>query len=474
VYFDEYFGEVKPKTIVVENSYIDQHYLDDYAGYYVHCFQDYGKNCVRLHFFSARFNKKFFTDVVSGRKQGTELLQSYVGFVVVKPLPHTVIGRTCLKTYDENPRFYPITRDYGVSLFGIGLTVKSLAFQEQDRAAAACASSALWSIFQATGHLFHHEIPSPFEITAAATQTSPPQIEIPESLDVQARNLPSRGLSLFQMAQAVRSVGLEAYSVQVKRKFLLTSTAYAYLRAKIPVLLMIELCKPDGTKVGKHAVALVGYRLEEDVVLDAQTNFVLRSNRIDQMYVHDDQVGPFARMRFINGTNNLSTSYGGPGTYVAQPENILVPLLPTIRIPFGTISDIVRELDDFMEQARLTGTLEVESDHIEWDIYLSSIQELKREILESNLDGAEKQRVLTRSFPLYVWRAVAYEDNTRVLELVFDSTDLEQGKLVLAAVEYDDEFISQFRMSARSILAFARDRLSPKLLNTIDFLIEGE
>ena len=33
----------------------------------------------------------------------TETLQkNYLGFIVVKPLPSTVVGRTCLKTYDDD------------------------------------------------------------------------------------------------------------------------------------------------------------------------------------------------------------------------------------------------------------------------------------------------------------------------------------------------------------------------------------
>lgn len=474
VYFDEYLSELGPQTIVVENDYVDQHYLDDYAGYYVSCFRDYGKTCVRIHFFASRFTKSTFAKILSGQNSSTQLQENYLGFMVVKPLPHTVIGRTCLKTYQENPRFYPITRRYVANLFGIELSVNSLAFQEQDRAAAACSSSALWSIFQGSGQLFHHEIPSPFEITAAATAVSPPQVEIAASIELQTRSLPSRGLSLFQMAQAVRTVGLEPYSVQVRHKFLLTSTAYSYMRAKIPVLLMIDLYKVQSNQfMGKHAVALVGYRLQELQVVDPLTDFVLLSNRIEQIYTHDDQVGPFARMRFLdNGL--LSTSYGGPGMYVAHPQALLVPLLPTIRIPLGTICDLVRELDQFMEQARLTGAFEVDADRLEWDIYLSSIQDFKTQIFSmQSLAVEQRTRILTKSFPIYIWAAKAYVNQEPVLELIFDSTDLEQGQLVLAVISHSKTFVKTFQTAAKSILSFATEELGARLLATIQYILEN-
>jgi hypothetical protein len=95
VYFAEYFKELEPKTIVVENFYVDQHYLDDYAGYYVRCFRDSGKECSRLHFFSNRFTKGGLQKVLKGLSTDVEYRENYLGFIVVKPLPHTVIGRTC-------------------------------------------------------------------------------------------------------------------------------------------------------------------------------------------------------------------------------------------------------------------------------------------------------------------------------------------------------------------------------------------
>ncbi len=50
-YFDEYFGKLKAKTIVVESPYTDGDYLDDYAAYYVRCLGKYKSRCARFHFF---------------------------------------------------------------------------------------------------------------------------------------------------------------------------------------------------------------------------------------------------------------------------------------------------------------------------------------------------------------------------------------------------------------------------------------
>ena len=169
-YLETYFERVGAATIIVESEYIDRDFLEDFAGYYVRCFPEYERKCARLHFFTKPFSKNDVLQALDGSGLLAGRLQTaFLGFIVVKPLPQTIIGRTCLTTYpEEQGRSFPITRTYEANLCGLNLTVKSLAYQEQDRVAAACATSALWSVFHGTGKLFHHHIPSPVEITQAA------------------------------------------------------------------------------------------------------------------------------------------------------------------------------------------------------------------------------------------------------------------------------------------------------------------
>lgn len=167
-YFREYFDHIGCRSIVVELEYVDRDYLEDFAAYYVRCFEGYPRFCVRLHFFAGKFGAAKFKRVLLHTRSTAEL-GLYLGFVVVRPLPETIIGRTCLATYEpENGRrYYPAIRTYDVNLFGISLQVSTLAFQEQDQVVAACATSALWSGFQATARLFQHPIYSP--VTMACT-----------------------------------------------------------------------------------------------------------------------------------------------------------------------------------------------------------------------------------------------------------------------------------------------------------------
>jgi hypothetical protein len=121
---------------------------------------------------------------------GESFQKSYLGFTVARPLPGAVIGRTALITYpnDGGRRHYTALRAYKANFFGIELQVQSLAFQEQDKALAACATVALWSCFHKASELFQTPAPTPAEITRAANR-----------LVNQVRPLPSHGLEVHQM-----------------------------------------------------------------------------------------------------------------------------------------------------------------------------------------------------------------------------------------------------------------------------------
>jgi len=455
-YFEGYCDDIGVKTIVVETGYIDHDYLEDYSAYYVRCFSPYRKNCARLHFFNIEFALSDLDNYLGGSEDcsiSQEILQNhYLGFVVIKPLPQTVIGKTCLKTYlPEGRRHYPIVRNYIASLCGIKLEVKTLAFQEQDKVVAACATSALWSVFQGTGKRFQHPIPSPVEITRAAT----------ERLAIETRILPSQGLSTAMMAHAIRNVGLEPFLISVSDEHVLKSTIYSYLRGCIPMILGIELwdiSEETHKSMGFHAVAVTGYSLGLDVAKPiGETQFSLKASKMDKLYVHDDQVGPFARMEFddvavelgvedsgaIVTAGSLSTSWVGENdennSVRARPTILLIPLYNKIRIPFGVIHDVVVSFDSFIETLKDSLPVPFE-ERLEWDIYLTTNNELKEELLNSQSTSGEYARtILLECMPRYIWRATACINNTEKIDLIFDATDIEQGPFFVRAIEYDEE-----------------------------------
>ncbi|NBQ68292.1 MAG: hypothetical protein EBU46_05445 [Nitrosomonadaceae bacterium] len=457
-YFSEYFVALNAKSIVIEKEYVDHDYLEDYAAYYVRCFERYERYTKRLHFFSIDFSEQQFRECLfnPASQINQELLQEhYIGFVVVKPLPQTVIGRTCLKTYssDNGRREFPILREFAVNLFGLNLKINSLAYQEQDTVVAACATSALWSCFQGSGKLFQHSIPSPVEITKAATR------HVPENLPANsARALPNAGLTATQMAIAVRDVGLEPYIIGTPNSYVLNSTLYAYLRCRIPSILtfkLVEVLDENNRIMGLHAVTVTGFSVGRNTPEPFSNGcFLLHSSRIDKLYAHDDQVGPFARMVWTQSKNSesyLETSWSGNGIVEAHPIFLMIPLYHKIRIPFEIIHDAIYLVDMILESGRQK--LYPSLQRPEWDIYLTTVSEFKSDFLHSMrpILGAQVEKTLTAALPRFLWRVTARCGEEYHLDLLFDATGIAQQKLLVHAIEVKPEIPTLISMFASHV-----------------------
>jgi len=448
-YFEDYFGHLGAGTILVENDYVDRDFLEDFAGYYVRCFYPYQRKCTRLHFFTGSLTEKDFEQIIASQltdAQVSSLQARYLGFVVVKPLRQTVVGRTCLATYEEEGRrFYPTARPYGLNLFGIPLRVKTLEFQEQDKVAAACATTALWSVFHKTAELFQHHLLSPVEITRAAHLGGP----------MAGRVLPSPGLDARQMARAICSVGLEAITLPAQDEYKLKAALYGYVQFGIPALLMLDIydvLKRPHERIGRHAVAVTGYSLGIAAPEPyGPTGFLLKASRMDKLYVHDDQVGPFARMVF-DGTTvslrrngetitlwSLSTSWRARrgGGIRAVPDLMLVPVYHKIRIPFELILKLVLGFDAILGVLHGARRAPLRS-RPEWDIRLCSINEVKHGgLLSAAINHGQRKEIALTPMPRFLWRARACAEDVPILDLLFDATDVEQGHLICRAIEYD-------------------------------------
>ncbi len=295
--------KLKPSAIIHESHYVDRHYLEDYASYYARSFSSPPPVCQRIHFFTglshtdlqARFESAFkkkgahtaFEQEISDKK-------FYLGFLVRRPLGGACIGRTVLRTYPvEDRRYYAVTRPYDVHLAGLTLKIDGLAYQEQDRGAAVCASTALWVALQRVAHVAGHRTPSPSEITRAAGSPFPA----------------SRGLELNQMAAALSSLGYVADLFEPKdNRALFRALVASCLRSQLPVILLISQKNKrtaEGPVQRGHAVTLTGYSEPPAVVkipgAKAETPpLPMRGGSLTTVYVHDDNLGSHAHYELID------------------------------------------------------------------------------------------------------------------------------------------------------------------------------
>lgn len=443
--------------MVVEHDYVDRDYLDDHASYYDRCFTDYGKCCRRLHFFTFQFDHDEFGRIVRNEVGSTSLRrfsQAYQGFIVARPLPSAIVGRTVLRTYPRanGRRNYPCVVNYDVSLYGIPLMVNSLAFQEQDTVLAACATVALWCAFHKTADLFNMTAPAPAKITAAASDRGH-----------LGRPFPSRGLTIQEMCDAVRWAGLEPELIQVRPKIDLPSVLYSYLHMGIPVLM--------GVQVGSdyHAITLTGFSLPTGRIGAPASSpspnpvrFV--AQQIDEFYAHDDQIGPFARVKVVRSSADESVKFHGAWKEPLEPFAIIVPVYHKIRLAFADLQQWLVRLD------RALGLLLSPVMPRCWDVHLTTVQAWKAQLrVESKVDPAQRERLLLAGCPRFLWRAILQVNGDAVVEVLADATDLERSMPIHDVVWYDEALkgaVHQVLVNASYQAMFKRlltDRLWSKL-----------
>ena len=213
--------------------------------------------------------------------------------------------------------------------------------------------------------------------------------------------------------------------------------------------------------MGQHAVAVTGFGSDgASKAVGGPSGFLAKSCLIDRVYAHDDQVGPFARMRLDGVTVNvgtdadpqivwsLSTSWqdGAGGTNAVRfvPQMLLVLLYHKIRIPFELVQSAVLNFDDFIEFLRDHGVVPL-AERLKWDIYLTTVSDLKGNIFgdyDKALSPDLRHEVLSKPLPRFLWRATARCANNPVADLLFDATDIEQGKYFVHSIKYDVTFAS--------------------------------
>jgi len=309
-YFWHYLHELTCSHFVQESYYYDRDFLEDFGAIYSRSTAQIRNHCVRIHFFAQARNRLQLTGSKSHLKElrkriqeadpklreklyfeaSAEIQNSYLGFMVLRPLPLAPIGRTVLRAYsrrdlhgEQDRRDVLLLRssvEYRVHYAGFRLIARGVAFQQQDRGSAACATTAIWSVLNSLGL---RNIP-PVEITRLANRygSSP-----------MGRTLPSEGLVLRQMIEAFRGVSLECFPHM--HEDISTTLAYLHLavRSRLPAVAIVT----SDRHTESHAVAILGgrERIDGQVAFKLRPDTRTRAGRLTSVYIHDDRLGPYVR-----------------------------------------------------------------------------------------------------------------------------------------------------------------------------------
>ncbi len=348
-YLSDYVTGLNCRTVVEEAHYVDRDYIEDLSLFHARSLRNYPNYCRRLHFFSETLTWESWRELMARARKdhtgvGRELSKSYLGFVVVRPLPGRPVGRTVLATLgadggDGTREFAPL-RTYHSHLGGLELEVLGIAFQQQDQAVSACATTATWTALQGTAHREHLIMPTPAEITLAASRY----------VLANGRTLPSEGLAIQQICEAVRDAGLapvlcRANSFETDRRVLDT-----FMRSGFPAVLAVVPTEESQSDEG-HALCAVGSKTTE---VTPQPNPKLSyrdgATALKQLYVHDDRLGPYASAVLSpfttkNKATQMSLHIRWPGEAAGQVESwrlfaIVVPVPNKVRLPVTRLHEM--------------------------------------------------------------------------------------------------------------------------------------
>jgi hypothetical protein len=394
------------RSCLVEDHYIDRDHMEDHSVFYSRNLFPYGNACRRVHFFRLppdRVAASLDRLREINRREGEDAYRraclefsrdSYVGFAVIKPLTGSPLGRTVLRTHptvkEGEPtytRHFTCTSTYYAHVAGVELTVRGLPFQQQDQGVAACATTAVWSALHRIRTFENIATFTPAQITTLATKAS---LEF-------GRSMPSEGLSIDQMCQAIQAVGASPVLRRVDDFRTARGLLYSSLRSGVaPILIMVD-------KAGsRHAVAAVGMGLRERP-LENVGNIGDRASLLEVIYLHDDRNGPYMRAELKELGSRLWLWLHSFPDADAKDEwwmltHLLFPMHAKVRISFGELREIsldsVAATVETFRRFAATSIPEAKQGVIDVEMWIEMAHSYQRSLLQPLVDSGVANRLI--------------------------------------------------------------------------------
>lgn len=268
------------KSFLVESRYIDRDYSADYRRFYAQTFRTYGRHCKRVHFFAENVGTIMSLPTWAERVAALQKTskRSYLGFVVVRPLPNAPIGRTALSLGGpvgaKLESVVTCRADIRANLLGAELDVSSASFMQQDSRVGACAQVAIWTGARHMHQRHKYNWLSVADITRMAAPTTA----------YQATSLPAGSdfLTPDHMIRAIHEMGFQPLYIEGIGKTI-GADIMPYVESGLPVMLGLDA----GHSLG-HAVTVIGR-----VFASRPTPTNQLADYVPAFIVHDDQAGPY-------------------------------------------------------------------------------------------------------------------------------------------------------------------------------------
>jgi hypothetical protein len=294
----------------------------------------------------------------------------------------------------------------------------------------ACATTALWSSFQKLRVFEEIGKATPAQITMVASSYTLPF----------GRSMPSEGLSVDQMCQAVQAVGLSPNLYRTDSFNWARQLIFAAAKSAFAPILIINRDE------SWHAVTVAGAKLKslhESTIVEG--SFDDMSSNLTAVYIHDDRKGPYIRAEVVENNGGMELLLKKESHLQSDSERwnlayVLVPTHSKIRLTFGGLRDIailiLKSMYSF--HTALGGSLEFPHDAISLECWIQLGHSYVRNLFVNNKQIIpEKIIEISRkiSMPRYVGIISIRSSFFNSMDILIDTTCTRRNPYFIGIIE---------------------------------------
>lgn len=376
---------------IIEYPYVDKVYRDSFYSYFSSKHYKYDRDCIRVSIFSETLDPQDFFDV----DKHLDIKKKYLGYFVLRPLKTSIFGRShiSLKAF-QNLNCRICTYESEIMLFGLKMKSSGFPHSSQDSETISCAETTIWGLMEYFGNKYAEYRPTlPSKI-----------IETLKSVSFQ-RQLPSNGLTINQISFALKEYGFgtriysrEAYSQQD-----LFEIINDYLESGIPTVLGLE------TDNLAHAVIAVGKSTDFDgtplkkeiCINNIKIKYFDWANWDEQIIIQDDNNSPYTTVKMSNVGYHYQE---GSEESKYKIRSIIVPLYSKIYLEAKVAKSIFLQIikDSYLGYRF--------SNNFIFKMFLASSRSYKAHLMiQRNLNGVLKEKLLKIKMPKFIWCAEVFQ-----------------------------------------------------------------
>lgn len=457
--------------LIIERNYVDKVYRDSYYTYYASKRTHYGKDAIKLSFFSEE-DGEITLDMFRHKDKVSFLENHYRGFIVLRPTPPYIVGRSAIApNLLANNTFKTCLAYIPSTAMGLKVSVQAFPFSSQDTETISCAETMIWALMEYYGNKYPEYSPVlPSKILNILKQ------------NIVERQLPSSGLSVESMSYLLKECGFgpKLYS---REEFAadFNQLLSCYVESGIPIIVALDNAKAVQDKTIErligHAVLCIGHEEinEYKIRAIAYQELSIEGNS-NQLRIKDwDNI----EKNFIFVDDNFpvyqSSSLERPTErYLSIPEedysdveskknadlewdsceisHFIVPLYKKIYLEAYVAKTFVKKL--------LTSKFFSFSDRKEIYIrtFLCSARSYRKYVILNDMIDDWKSIILNKSFPKFVWVTEVSTDNIPTGKanglILLDATEantLDYRPLIVAMC---NGFLLQYDKSSQAITSY--------------------